>query len=90
MPVSNIDMTAVQTAAQEGYVADVTKELTKKLKVLAKRQSQIDAFVAGFNKRVADFNAAIAAATTPAQISEVLNAHKFPAKSIHFTPCQDE
>ena len=82
------DINAIQATAQQQYADGVTKELTKKLKVIALRQSQIDAFVARWNKRVAEFNAAVAAATTPAQITEVLEAYKFPASSIHFTPVQ--
>lgn len=85
-----IDMTAVKDAAQAGYEADVTKELTKKMKVIAKRQSQVDAFVAAWNEKVKEFNDAINAATTPAQISAVLEAHKFPAKVLHFTPSQED
>lgn len=80
----------VKLAAQAKYQEGVTKELTKKYSVIAKRQSQIDAFVAAWNARVKEFEDAINAATTPAQISEVVNAHKFPACSIHFTPKQDE
>lgn len=86
----NIDMTAVTAAAQAGYVEDITKELTKKLKVVAKRQSQVNSFVAYFSKRVKDFNDAVAATTEPAEVSAVLEAHKFPASSICFNPRQDD
>lgn len=85
-----VNMTEVKAAAQAEYEKDVTKELTKKVKVIAKRQSQIDAYVAGWNKRVSEFNADIDAATTPAQIMEALDAHKFPAKSIAFNPKQED
>lgn len=85
-----IDMTAVKAAAQAKYEEGVTKELTKKFTVIAKRQSQVDAYVASFNKRIEDFNTAIDAATTPAQIMEVIEAHKFPASSLAFNPKQED
>lgn len=85
-----IDMNAVRTEAATKYQESVAKELTKKLTVVTKRQSQIDAYVNAWNKRVKEFNDAIETAATPAEITEVLNAHKFPASSIAFTPRQDD
>lgn len=101
-----IDMQAIKTEAQNAYVADVAKDLVKKNKVIAKRQSQIDAYMnvlnkqveeykAAWNKKLADFENAVTGSTTPAEITAALNSFKFPASSIHFypavfTPSQDE
>lgn len=80
----------VKAKALEERSTEVAKELTKKYKVLAKRQGQIDEFVAGWAKRVKEFEDAIVTADTPEKVLAVLAAHKFPANSIHFTPRQDD
>ena len=92
---NTINMTTVMAAAQDAYVANVTRDLTKKMTVIAKRTSQIDAYkaelakaldahVAAFTKKTTEFTNEVTAATTPAQISAILEAYQFPAKSIHF------
>lgn len=70
--------------------SEVRKELVKKYKVIAKRRGQLAAHSATFDKKVAEFEAAIAAATNPEQQMMAVEGFKFPAKSIHFTPAQDD
>lgn len=87
MPVDNTstdntvvatDIASIKLAAQNAYAQSVAKSLTKKYTVMAENQSLIDAFTAAHTKRVADFESALEAATTPAQMLEAIEKFNFP------------
>lgn len=98
MPATNTDETPSTDMSAASIVADakaqrtaeVRKELVKKHKVIAKRRGQLDAHVATFTKKVADFEKAADEAGSPEVIMAVLAKFKFPAESIAFAPPQDD
>lgn len=77
-----IDVTTAQAEASTELMADAQKEVVKKLKVIAKRTDALAAFTADFNKKVADFQAAVTAATTATAVHAALEAYKFPCDTI--------
>ena len=85
------DISSIQAAAAAQYEAKVVKELTTKMSVIAKRKSQLAAFNDRMTALFAEFETDLAAAgNNPAKVKEVLEAHKFPASVMHFTPRQDD
>lgn len=74
-----LNVSAIAATALSQRNDEVTKEVVKKLKVIAKRQAYIQNHLDGFNKKVAEFQTALEAAATPEAIMAVLEAHKFPA-----------
>lgn len=72
------DIASIKAAAQQAYEQQVAKALTKKYTTMAENKSILDAFVAADTKRVADFEAALNAATTPAQMLEAIEKFNFP------------
>jgi hypothetical protein len=78
------DIGSIKAAAQNAYAQSVARALTKKYTTMASNQSVIDAFVAAHNKRVADFEAALASATTPAQMLEAIETFNFPAPQLGY------
>lgn len=88
---TNVDATlTVEQQAVKERTAEVRKEVVKKTKVIMKRQGQLAAHTAAFNKKVDAYNTDMASATTPEQQMAVLAAHKFPASSICLSVSQDD
>lgn len=74
-----VNLSEVAATAQSEAVAEATKEVVKKLKVIAKRQGQVDAFANRFKKKVDAFQADLTeAGDNTAAIMAALEAHKFP------------
>lgn len=83
-----LDVSTIAQAALDQRTAEVTKEVVKKLNVIAKRQAYIQTHLDNFNKKVADFNTALTTAATPEQIMAVLEAFKFPPSCTALCPQQ--
>lgn len=80
----------IKAAAAALRNEEVTKELTKKYKVIAKRRNQLDAHVKGFEAKVTAFETQLNASENPEQIVAALAAHKFPASTINLSVSQDD
>lgn len=88
MPTMNIDEIKAKALSERGE--EVSKEMTKKYKVIAKRQGQLDAHVTSFAAKVRAFEDAVTAADTPEKVLGVLAAHKFPASTICLSVKQED
>jgi threonine dehydrogenase-like Zn-dependent dehydrogenase len=97
MPNLTLDTAAMKAAANDAYNAKVTAKLQEKYEVIAKRTSQRNAYKnalmkalgeadAAFDTKVADFEKAVAAATTGAEVSVALEAFNFHSRTVHFIP----
>lgn len=78
-------LSTVATAMQTALAAranDANKELVKKLRIVAKRENELAAYTAKFNKNVADFTAAVDAAVTPEDVYAAIDNFKFPEHKI--------
>lgn len=86
MPLVNA--TEVAAAAVAERTEEVKTRLVSKYKVISKRNDAVAAFKAAHDKKVAAFEAAVAAAETPEQIEAAIDSKEFSFNERFYPLCQ--